>query len=311
MKVLSIVVPCYNEEETVNLFYQAVEDVRKSLPKDLDLEYLFINDGSSDKTLLKLRQLHQEDEAHVHYVSFSRNFGKESALYAGLQKANGDYVTVMDADLQDPPEMLPKMIQLLKQNEEYDCIGTRRIDRKGEPKLRSFFSRAFYKIINKISDTEMLDGVRDFRMMRRQMVDAILELSEVNRFSKGIFSWVGFNTYYLPYENVERIAGETSWSFWSLFRYSIEGITDFSDVPLSIASFVGMISCIGALIGLIIIVVRTLMFGDPTMGWPSLVCFILFLGGLQLFCLGIVGKYIGKIFKETKKRPIYIVKEEK
>lgn len=311
MKVLSIVVPCYNEEETVNLFYQAVENVRKSLPKDLDLEYLFINDGSSDKTLLKLRQLHQEDEAHVHYVSFSRNFGKESALYAGLQKANGDYVTVMDADLQDPPEMLPKMIQLLEQNEEYDCIGTRRIDRKGEPKLRSFFSRAFYKIINKISDTEMLDGVRDFRMMRRQMVDAILELSEVNRFSKGIFSWVGFNTYYLPYENVERIAGETSWSFWSLFRYSIEGITDFSDVPLSIASFVGMISCIGALIGLIIIVVRTLMFGDPTMGWPSLVCFILFLGGLQLFCLGIVGKYIGKIFKETKKRPIYIVKEEK
>lgn len=311
MKVLSIVVPCYNEEETVNLFYQAVEDVRKSLPKDLDLEYLFINDGSSDKTLLKLRQLHQEDEAHVHYVSFSRNFGKESALYAGLQKASGDYVTVMDADLQDPPEMLPKMIQLLEQNEEYDCIGTRRIDRKGEPKLRSFFSRAFYKIINKISDTEMLDGVRDFRMMRRQMVDAILELSEVNRFSKGIFSWVGFNTYYLPYENVERIAGETSWSFWSLFRYSIEGITDFSDVPLSIASFVGMISCIGALIGLIIIVVRTLIFGDPTMGWPSLVCFILFLGGLQLFCLGIVGKYIGKIFKETKKRPIYIVKEEK
>lgn len=311
MKVLSIVVPCYNEEETVNLFYQAVENVRKSLPKDLDLEYLFINDGSSDKTLLKLRQLHQEDEAHVHYVSFSRNFGKESALYAGLQKASGDYVTVMDADLQDPPEMLPKMIQLLEQNEEYDCIGTRRIDRKGEPKLRSFFSRAFYKIINKISDTEMLDGVRDFRMMRRQMVDAILELSEVNRFSKGIFSWVGFNTYYLPYENVERIAGETSWSFWSLFRYSIEGITDFSDVPLSIASFVGMISCIGALIGLIIIVVRTLMFGDPTMGWPSLVCFILFLGGLQLFCLGIVGKYIGKIFKETKKRPIYIVKEEK
>lgn len=311
MKVLSIVVPCYNEEETVNLFYQAVENVRKSLPKDLDLEYLFINDGSSDKTLLKLRQLHQEDEAHVHYVSFSRNFGKESALYAGLQKANGDYVTVMDADLQDPPEMLPKMIQLLEQNEEYDCIGTRRIDRKGEPKLRSLFSRAFYKIINKISDTEMLDGVRDFRMMRRQMVDAILELSEVNRFSKGIFSWVGFNTYYLPYENVERIAGETSWSFWSLFRYSIEGITDFSDVPLSIASFVGMISCIGALIGLIIIVVRTLMFGDPTMGWPSLVCFILFLGGLQLFCLGIVGKYIGKIFKETKKRPIYIVKEEK
>lgn len=310
MKVLSVIVPCYNEEPTVELFYEAVEAVKPTMP-EIQLEYIFVNDGSKDQTLDKLRKLQQQDPDHVHYVSFSRNFGKEAALYAGLQKANGDYVTVMDADLQDPPEMLPQMVQLLDENADYDCIGTRREDRKGEPFLRSLFSKSFYKLINMISDTKMLDGVRDFRMMRRQMVDAILELSEVNRFSKGIFSWVGFNTKYLPYENVERVAGETSWSFWGLFKYSLEGITDFSDVPLSIASFIGILSCIASLIGLIVIVARTLLFGDPTMGWPSLVCFILFLGGLQLFCLGIVGKYIGKIFKETKKRPIYIVKEEK
>lgn len=310
MKVLSVIVPCYNEEPTVELFYEAVEAMKPTMP-EIQLEYIFVNDGSKDQTLDKLRKLQQQDPDHVHYVSFSRNFGKEAALYAGLQKANGDYVTVMDADLQDPPEMLPQMVQLLDENADYDCIGTRREDRKGEPFLRSLFSKSFYKLINMISDTKMLDGVRDFRMMRRQMVDAILELSEVNRFSKGIFSWVGFNTKYLPYENVERVAGETSWSFWGLFKYSLEGITDFSDVPLSIASFIGILSCIASLIGLIVIVARTLLFGDPTMGWPSLVCFILFLGGLQLFCLGIVGKYIGKIFKETKKRPIYIVKEEK
>lgn len=310
-KTLSIIVPCYNEEPTVELFYEAVEGIKKQFSQDIQLEYLFVNDGSKDQTLAKLRQLNERDSEHVHYISFSRNFGKESALYAGLQRSSGDYVAVMDADLQDPPEMLPEMLNLLEESDEYDCIGTRRSDRKGEPALRSLFSKAFYKLINSISDTEMLDGVRDFRMMSRQMVDAILELTEVNRFSKGIFSWVGFNTKYLPYENVERVAGETSWSFWSLFKYSIEGITDFSDVPLSIASFVGIISCIGSIIGMIVIIARTLMFGDPTMGWPSLVCFILFLGGLQLFCLGIVGKYIGKIFKETKKRPIYIVKEEK
>lgn len=309
-KILSIIVPCYNEEETVELFYEAVEKEKETFAYPIRLEYIFINDGSSDDTLNKLRSLHEKDTEHVHYRSFSRNFGKESALYAGLQRATGDYVTVMDADLQDPPEMLNTMIQLLEENDEYDCIGTRREDREGEPIIRSFFSKMFYTLINKISETKMVDGVRDFRMMRRQMVDAILELSEVNRFSKGIFSWVGFNTKYLPYHNVERVAGETSWSFWSLFRYSIEGIVNFTNMPLMIATVIGLLSCIGAFVGLIIVLVRTLIFGNPTEGWPSLVCIILFIGGLQLFCLGIVGQYIGKIFNETKKRPIYIIKEE-
>lgn len=310
-KLLSIIVPCYNEEETVTLFYNAVEEEKAHFPYPMRLEYIFVNDGSRDGTLLKLRALQEQDPEHVHYCSFSRNFGKESALYAGLTRATGDYVTVMDADLQDPPSMLGEMIELLEENEDYDCIGTRREDRSGEPVLRSFFSRCFYKLINKISDTKMLDGVRDFRMMRRQMVDAVLELTEVNRFSKGIFSWVGFNTKYLPYHNVERVAGETSWSFWGLFRYSIEGIVNFTDAPLMIATIIGLLSCVGAFIGLIVIVIRTLIFGDPTSGWPSLVCIILLIGGLQLFCLGIVGQYIGRIFSETKKRPIYIVKEEK
>ena len=310
-KVLSIVVPCYNEEETVALFYQAVEKEKETFTYPIRLEYIFVNDGSSDQTLNELRALQQKDPEHVHYRSFSRNFGKESALYAGLQRATGDYVTVMDADLQDPPEMLNTMIQLLEESDEYDCIGTRREDREGEPIIRSFFSKMFYALINKISETKMIDGVRDFRMMRRQMVDAILELSEVNRFSKGIFSWVGFNTKYLPYHNVERVAGETSWSFWGLFRYSIEGIVNFTNMPLMIATVIGLLSCIGAFIGLIIVITRTVLFGNPTEGWPSLVCIMLFIGGLQLFCLGIVGQYIGKIFNETKKRPIYIVKEEK
>lgn len=310
-KLLSIVVPCYNEEETVSLFYDAVEKERKKFQVPVQIEYIFVNDGSKDATLFELRKLQERDPEQVHYCSFSRNFGKESALYAGLQRAKGDYVTVMDADLQDPPSMLGEMLVLLEENDEYDCIGTRREDREGEPFLRSVFSRWFYKIINKISDTKMLDGVRDFRMMRRQMVDAVLELSEVNRFSKGIFSWVGFNTKYLPYHNVERVAGTTSWSFWGLFRYSIEGIVNFTDAPLMIATVVGILSCIGAFIGLIVIVIRTLVFGDPTSGWPSLVCIVLLIGGIQLFCLGIVGQYIGRIFSETKKRPIYIVKEEK
>lgn len=311
MKTLSIIVPCYNENDTVDLFYQAVEKVKPAISDIVNLEYLFINDGSSDGTLDKLRALQAKDPEQVHYVSFSRNFGKEAALYAGLQKATGDYVVVMDADLQDPPELLENMLHILETEPEYDAVGTRRVDRKGEPPIRSFFSNMFYKLINKISETEMLDGVRDYRMMRRQMVDAILELTEVNRFSKGIFSWVGFNTKYLPYENVERVAGETSWSFWSLFKYSIEGIVNFSEAPLSIATFVGLFSCFLAFLGLIFIVGRTMINGDPTAGWPSMICIMLFLGGLQLFCLGIVGKYIAKIFSETKKRPIYIVKEEK
>lgn len=311
MKKLSIIVPCYNEEETVDLFYQAVEKVKPQLPITIEYEYLFVNDGSKDQTLARLRALQKEDPEQVHYLSFSRNFGKEAALYAGLQRSTGDYVVVMDADLQDPPEMLIEMMSLLEEDENLDCVGTRRMDREGEPVIRSFFANCFYKMINWISETKMLSGVRDYRMMRRPMVNAVLELTEVNRFSKGIFSWVGFETKYLPYQNVERVAGETSWSFWSLFRYSLEGIVNFSDVPLVLSTILGLITCLGALIGLIVIITKTLLFGDPTAGWPSLACIVLFIGGLQLFCLGIVGKYIGKIFSETKKRPIYIVKEEK
>lgn len=304
--LLSIIVPCYNEEEAIPLFYQAVEEIKKSL--DMPIEYIFVNDGSTDETLKVLRKLHQNDSQQVRYLSFSRNFGKEAGLYAGLKEARGDLVTVMDVDLQDPPELLPEMIQMIR-TKDIDCVGTRRKDRKGEPKIRSFFARKFYQIVNKIADTEMVDGARDFRLMTRQMVDAILELSEYNRFSKGIFSWVGFETEYISYENKERVAGETSWSFWSLFNYSIDGIINFSDMPLNIASFVGALSCFGAIIAMIFIIVRALLFGDQTTGWPSLVTIILFTGGLQLMSLGIIGKYIGKIFLETKKRPIYIVKE--
>ena len=255
---------------------------------------------------MKLRQLSKKQ--NVHYLSFSRNFGKEAALYAGLKEANGDYVTVMDADLQDPPELLIEMVRILEQGE-YDCVGTRRINRRGEPSIRSWFARKFYQLINHIGEVEMVDGARDFRLMTRQMVDSVLELSEYNRFSKGLFAWVGYNTKYLEYENRERVAGQTSWSFWSLFKYSIDGIVNFSEAPLNLASFVGAFSCFASIIAMIFIVVKTLIFKDPTSGWPSLVCIILFIGGIQLLCLGIVGKYISKIFLETKKRPIYIVKE--
>lgn len=305
--MLSIIVPCYNEEESIPLFFDEVEKVHPQIHDTI--EYIFINDGSKDNTLNALRKLHQKHPDKVRYLSFSRNFGKEAGLYAGLQAAKGDLVTVMDVDLQDPPELLPKMIQMLEENKELDCIGTRRGDREGEPAIRSFFARMFYRLVNKIGDTEMVDGARDFRLMTRQMVDAILELSEYNRFSKGIFSWVGFNTEYLSYENRERIAGTTSWSFWSLLSYSIDGIVNFSEAPLNIASYVGAFSCIGSVITMLIIFFRTIIKGDPTSGWPSMVCIILFVAGLQLLCLGIIGKYIGKIFLETKKRPIYIVKE--
>lgn len=255
---------------------------------------------------MKLRQLSKKQ--NVHYLSFSRNFGKEAALYAGLKEANGDYVTVMDADLQDPPELLIEMVQILEQGE-YDCVGTRRSTRKGEPPIRSWFAKKFYQLVNRIGEVEMVDGARDFRLMTRQMVDSVLELSEYNRFSKGLFAWVGYNTKYLEYENRERVAGQTSWSFWSLFKYSIDGIVNFSEAPLNLASFVGAFSCFASIIAMVFIVVRTLIFNDPTSGWPSLVCIILFIGGIQLLCLGIVGKYISKIFLETKKRPIYIIKE--
>lgn len=305
--MLSIIIPCYNEEESIPLFFDEVEKISPHIHESI--EYIFINDGSRDNTLGTLRNLYQKYPDKVRYLSFSRNFGKEAGLYAGLQAAKGDLITVMDVDLQDPPELLPKMIHMLQSNSELDCIGTRRGDREGEPAIRSFFARMFYRLVNKIGDTEMVDGARDFRLMTRQMVDAILELTEYNRFSKGIFSWVGFNTEYLSYENRERVAGKTSWSFWSLLSYSIDGIINFSEAPLNIASYVGAFSCIGSVISMFVIFFRTIIKGDPTSGWPSMVCIILFVAGLQLLCLGIIGKYIGKIFLETKKRPIYIVKE--
>lgn len=305
--MLSIVVPCFNEEASLPIFFEETEKVKRQL--NMPFEYIFVNDGSSDQTLPVLRELYRAHPDSVRYLSFSRNFGKEAALYAGLQAAKGDFVTVMDADLQDPPTLLPEMFAMLEAKPELDCVGTRRADRKGEPKIRSFFSDAFYNIINKIADTEMVNGARDFRLMRRNMVDAVLQLSEYNRFSKGIFSWVGFDTEYIAYENRERVAGETSWSFWKLFQYSIDGIVNFSDTPLNIASFIGALSCFGSLIALIFIVIRTFIFGDPTTGWPSMVSIFLFVGGLQLLCLGIIGKYIGKIFLETKNRPLYFLKE--
>ena len=304
---ISVVVPCFNEEESIPLFYEEMERVRISMGEEF--EYIFINDGSSDKTLDVLRELNLLNP-YAHYLSFSRNFGKEAALYAGLQHATGDYVTVMDVDLQDPPELLIEMKQRLDQQPNLDCVGTRRVTRDGEPPIRSFFARMFYKLINHISQVEMVDGARDFRLMRRPMVDAILKLSEYNRFSKGIFAWVGFDTEYLEYKNVERVAGETSWNFWSLFKYSIEGIVNFSDAPLNIAFIGGLLSWVLAFVMMVLIVIRTLVFGDPTSGWPSLMTVILFLGGFQLLTIGILGKYIGKIFMETKKRPIYVIKEK-
>ena len=304
--IISIIVPCHNEEEMVPIFHKEIAAVSDQLP-DATIELIFVNDGSKDDTLAKMKQVAALDE-RVHYLSFSRNFGKEAALVAGLRHATGDYVAVMDADLQDPPEMLVEMFALIRTGE-YDCIGTKRIDRKGEPPIRSFFARQFYQLINRISDTEIVDGARDYRLMTRQMVDAVLEMNEYNRFSKGIFSWVGFETKYLPYENQERVAGQTTWSFWSLFKYSLDGIVAFSEAPLAIAALTGVLSFAVAILGALIIVVRTLVFGNETSGWTSLIVIILGMGGLQLLCLGILGKYLGKTFMETKRRPIYILKE--
>ena len=304
---ISIIVPCFNEEESLPLFYAEMEKIKFQLNDHF--EYIFINDGSKDRTLAILRELNQKNNS-VRYLSFSRNFGKEAALYAGLKHATGDLVTVMDADLQDPPELLLTMKSMLEKNPDLDCVGTRRTTRDGEPPIRSFFAKMFYKLINKISQVEMVDGARDFRLMRRQMVDAILEVSEYNRFSKGIFAWVGFRTEYLEYKNVERVAGKTSWSFWQLLNYSLEGIINFSDAPLTIAFLGGVAACLLAFFLIMIVIVRTLIFGDPTSGWPSMVSIILFLGGFQLLTIGILGKYIGKIFMETKKRPIYVIKEK-
>ncbi len=304
MSKLSIIVPAYNEEETLEIFLNEVNKQSVELP--LEKTYFFINDGSTDNTLEVLKNLTTKYD-NVKYISFSRNFGKEAALIAGLEVSDGDFVTVMDADLQDPPEMLNEMFT--KITEGYDVVGTRRVSRVGEPPIRSFFAKTFYKLINKISDTEMVDGVRDFRLMTRQVVDSILELKENNRFSKGIFRWVGFKTTYLPYENRERIAGTTSWNFFGLLKYSIDGIVNFSEAPLNIATFVGFISFLASVLLSVFYLLKTLVFGDPVQGFPTLIVLILLLGGLQLLSLGIIGKYIAKIFLETKKRPNYIIKE--
>ena len=307
MQILSIIIPCYNEEETIHPFLTATKEVENELSNELVFEYLFVNDGSKDATLKILREV-SRDFDNVHYLSFSRNFGKEAALLAGLEHAKGDLITVMDVDLQDPPEMLVDMYQKIKEG--FDVVGTRRSDRKGEPALRSIFAKLFYKIISSVSDTELLDGTRDFRLMTKQVVENILRLNEVNRFSKGIFSWVGFNVTYLPYENRQRIAGRTTWTFWSLVRYSIDGFVNFSEAPLNLATWAGICSFFLSLFGILFVVIRKITFGGSISGWASLVTIILFIGGLQLLALGIIGKYLAKIFLETKKRPIYIIKEK-
>ena len=304
-KKISIIVPCYNEQESLPDLYKEVSGVLNS--NHFDYEFLFVNDGSKDDTLQIMKELAKEDP-HVVYLSFSRNFGKEAAMYAGFCNAVGDYVAVMDADMQDPPSLLPQMVEILE-TEEYDSVATRRETREGEPPVRSFFARKFYRLINKISDADIVDGARDFRLMKREMVDAILKMGEYNRFSKGIFGWVGFRTYWLPYQNVERIAGKTKWSFWKLFKYSVDGIVNFSNVPLSIASMGGALLTLIAFFAIIFVIVRKLLFGDPVTGWASLVCIITFIGGVQLFCMGIIGQYIAKIYMEVKKRPHYIVVE--
>ena len=306
MKKLTVIIPCFNEEEALPIYYREMSKVMEEMP-EVDTELLFIDDGSTDRTLGVMKDLHILD-ARCKYLSFSRNFGKEAAIYAGLKNAAGDYVAVMDVDLQDPPDMLPKMYKILEE-EGYDSVATKRSTRTGEPRIRSFLSRSFYKFINKISKTEIVNGARDFRLMKRNMVDAVLNMSEYNRFSKGIFEWVGFRTKWLEFENVERSAGKTKWSLKKLFFYSMEGITGFSVAPLSLASIMGVLFCFLSFITIGFIVMRTLIWGDPVSGWPSLVCILFFVGGIQLLCTGIVGQYLSKTYLETKHRPIYILKE--
>jgi len=306
MKRMSIVVPCYNEEESVPIFYKACAQEVAKLP--VETEWWFVDDGGADGTLAAVKALREQDE-RVHFLSFSRNFGKEAAMYAGLQAATGDYIAVMDVDLQDPPALLGKMLDGIE-NGGVDCVATRRVTRKGEPRLRSFFARAFYRLINRISKTEVVDGARDFRLMTRRMVDAILSLTEVSRFSKGIFSWVGFDTQWLEYENVQRVAGETKWSFWKLLIYSLDGIIGFSTAPLAIASVMGMAFCVLAFVLILYFFLKTLLWGDPVAGFPAMICIILLLGGIQLFCIGILGQYLSKTYLETKRRPIYITREK-
>lgn len=307
-EVISIVVPAYNEEESLPYFYRAIqEETPGFLSEGVSLELIFVDDGSKDGTLKVIKKLADQDP-RVKYISFSRNFGKEAAIYAGLQNSTGDYAVLMDADLQDPPKYLMEMYHIIKEDD-YDSVATRRVDRKGEPPIRSFFARRFYSLMNQISDTDMVDGARDYRLMKRQMVDAVLSMSEYNRFTKGIFGWVGFRTKWLEFENVERVAGETKWSFWKLFKYSLEGITAFSTFPLTLASWLGVFMCGVAAIAVLFIVIRAAIFGDPTAGWPSLACIIIFIGGVQLFCIGVLGQYLAKTYLETKKRPIYLTRE--
>lgn len=307
--LISLIVPCYNEEEALPHFYKEATRVADAMKEShgADFEMIFIDDGSKDKTLQVARDLHEQD-ARVRYVSFSRNFGKEAGIYAGLQAAKGDYIAMLDADLQDPPALLPDMLDAILKDG-YDCAATRRTTRAGEPPVRSWFAKKFYQIINKMSDTEIMDGARDFRLMTRKMTDAVLSMSEYNRFSKGIFSWVGFKTKWFDYQNVERVAGTTKWNFWGLFKYSIEGIVGFSTTPLLIAAGVGVVFCVLAFIGIAFVAVRALLFGDPTSGWPSMVCIMLLCSGVQLFCTGIVGEYLAKTYLEVKHRPIYITAE--
>lgn len=306
MDKISIAVPCYNEEPALDPFFAAVSAVAEQMP-GVEFEFLFIDDGSRDRTLEKILELSRRD-SRVKYISFSRNFGKEAGIYAGLENATGDYVVIMDADLQDPPALLPEMYRAVTE-EGYDCVGSRRVTRKGEPPIRSFFARLFYKLINKMSDAEIVDGARDFQMMNRQVVEAILSMGEYNRFSKGIFGWIGFRKKWLEYENIERVAGETKWSFWKLFLYAIEGIVAFSTTPLVISSVFGLLCCALALVMIVVVIVRTLVFGDPTSGWPSMVCIMLLLSGIQMLGIGIVGQYLAKTYLETKHRPIYLVRQ--
>ena len=308
MALLSVIVPCYNEEENIRFFY---EELMKNegffREKELEVEVIYVDDGSRDRTAEEVKKLAKEHR-QIHLVSFSRNFGKEAAIYAGFQKSRGDYVVMMDVDLQDPPSLLPEMFSYLEEG--YDSVATRRVSRKGEPPIRSFFARMFYKLMRKISKTEVVDGARDYRLMTRPVVDAVLAMGEYNRFSKGIFGWVGYRTKWVEYENIERLRGETKWSFWKLFLYSIEGITAFSTAPLAFASILGVLMCIGAFIAIGVIIVKTLIWGDPVGGWPSMVCILCLVSGVQLFCLGILGQYLSKTYMEVKHRPIYLVKEE-
>lgn len=307
MDKISLVIPCFNEKESLPLFYSAITDVAIQMSSQ-EFEFIFVNDGSKDDTLNIIKEISSKD-TRVKYISFSRNYGKEAAMFAGLKNSTGDYVAIMDADMQDPPSLLPEMYEYLASGE-YDSVATRRTSREGEPRLRSFFAKMFYRIINKISKTDIVDGARDFRLMTRAMVDAVSSMEEYNRFSKGIFGWVGFETKWLPYTNVERVAGETKWSFWKLFLYSLDGIIAFSTVPLAISSVMGIMFCIIAFIMLVVIFIKTLVWGDPVGGWPSLACIVLFIGGIQLFCTGILGQYMSKTYLETKKRPVYIIKED-